>query len=541
MVGASQCARLARMGLCGLVVILGCGSRAPAPKETSTAHADATADAGLQPSKDSPRIAALSLKAEIFERPDPKSRLLGYIRLGQSLARSPKPVDGTRCAEGWYQVAPRGHLCAGGDDATLDLNHKLIQALGTKPDLSRPMPYTYGFVRRDATLWNFVPSQREMNKYEFAFQGHLKEYAKNHVAWNRIDKAGANHVPLDDKGNATLAPKDVPPTPPALDENNLFPTVGDGEIPWWLKSSQAASGRTLRRQIPNISTYQAPFLSPFRGKAFRHAGLAVIGSFRGGKAAASRKFTVTLDGRLIAEDKIKPHFASPFHGLPLNGSTPFPFVIVRRPDGHRYSAEGRKLSTRLTWRDVIPLTGKKNLHSNKQHFETKAGFWVHEDDISLFDTPAPPQSFDWKKVKWIDVGIWYQTLVLYEGDKPVYATLVSSGADGLGDPFKTKSTIRGEFRVQYKHVTSTMDADDPENRFELRDVPWVQYFEGGYAVHGAYWHDDFGRMRSHGCVNLAPVDARRVFFWTDPPLPDGWHAVKSGPSMGEGTWIRVRR
>jgi hypothetical protein len=72
-------------------------------------------------------------------------------------------------------------------------------------------------------------------------------------------------------------------------------------------------------------------------------------------------------------------------------------------------------------------------------------------------------------------------------------------------------------------------------------VPWVEYFEGSYALHAAYWHDDFGRPRSHGCVNMSPVDARRVFMWTDPPLPDGWHGVKAGKTMGQGTWVRVRR
>ncbi|RYE86386.1 MAG: L,D-transpeptidase, partial [Myxococcales bacterium] len=60
------------------------------------------------------------------------------------------------------------------------------------------------------------------------------------------------------------------------------------------------------------------------------------------------------------------------------------------------------------------------------------------------------------------------------------------------------------------------------------------------ALHAAYWHDDFGTPRSHGCINLAPIDARRVFFWTDPPLPRSWHGVKSGEATGAGTWVRVR-
>jgi lipoprotein-anchoring transpeptidase ErfK/SrfK len=76
--------------------------------------------------------------------------------------------------------------------------------------------------------------------------------------------------------------------------------------------------------------------------------------------------------------------------------------------------------------------------------------------------------------------------------------------------------------------------------FELRDVPWIQYFASGYALHGAYWHDVFGVPRSHGCVNLAPIDARVVFRWTDPPVPEGWHGINVGSEMGEGTAVIIR-
>ncbi len=67
-------------------------------------------------------------------------------------------------------------------------------------------------------------------------------------------------------------------------------------------------------------------------------------------------------------------------------------------------------------------------------------------------------------------------------------------------------------------------AEDGED-FELRDVPYVQYFKEGYALHGAYWHDGFGRPKSHGCINLAPEDARRLFWWTAPHLPPRWHSA----------------
>jgi lipoprotein-anchoring transpeptidase ErfK/SrfK len=66
-------------------------------------------------------------------------------------------------------------------------------------------------------------------------------------------------------------------------------------------------------------------------------------------------------------------------------------------------------------------------------------------------------------------------------------------------------------------------------------VPFVQYFHKGYALHAAYWHDDFGHAHSHGCVNLAPVDAAWLYRWTDPRMPTGWH----GAMVKEGTIVFV--
>jgi lipoprotein-anchoring transpeptidase ErfK/SrfK len=65
----------------------------------------------------------------------------------------------------------------------------------------------------------------------------------------------------------------------------------------------------------------------------------------------------------------------------------------------------------------------------------------------------------------------------------------------------------------------------------------VQYFHKGYALHGTYWHDEYGKVRSHGCVNLAPTDAAWIFEWTDPPVPPDWHAVLN---KDRGTVVHVR-
>ncbi|MBW2458257.1 MAG: L,D-transpeptidase, partial [Deltaproteobacteria bacterium] len=98
----------------------------------------------------------------------------------------------------------------------------------------------------------------------------------------------------------------------------------------------------------------------------------------------------------------------------------------------------------------------------------------------------------------------------------------------------------GTFRMRDKHITHTMDSQVLGSEFELNDVPWVQYFKAGYALHAAYWHTEYGRPRSHGCINLSPIDAFRIFRWTEPHLPAGWHGVSAAESTSEGTLIHVR-
>jgi lipoprotein-anchoring transpeptidase ErfK/SrfK len=165
--------------------------------------------------------------------------------------------------------------------------------------------------------------------------------------------------------------------------------------------------------------------------------------------------------------------------------------------------------------------------------------WLKSADLRTIAKPRSLPGFATKSTHWIDISLLQQTMVLYEGSRPVYATLVSTGRDGLGEPGKTLSTPQGIFRVYQKHVTTTMDSDVADSEFELRDVPWVMYFQSGYAIHGAYWHDDFGRARSHGCVNLSPVDARYVFRWSTPDVPEHWHSVNAVKDFEAGTLINI--
>jgi len=69
------------------------------------------------------------------------------------------------------------------------------------------------------------------------------------------------------------------------------------------------------------------------------------------------------------------------------------------------------------------------------------------------------------------------------------------------------------------------DPDGGDDAYSIEDVPWTQYFKEGYALHTAFWHDRFGKVHSHGCINMAPSDARRIFFWTEPSINQAYHGV----------------
>jgi len=174
----------------------------------------------------------------------------------------------------------------------------------------------------------------------------------------------------------------------------------------------------------------------------------------------------------------------------------------------------------------IQLTGKEQDFHGKKYQETGDGSWLKSSQIR--STNPGPLPLDLKpNERWIDVNLTTQTVVAFEGDKPIYATLISSGRESkIKD--KDHRTPVGEWRIREKHITTTMDGDGSaagDLPYSIEDVPYVMYFFRSYALHGAFWHANFGAQMSHGCVNLAPLDAKYLFFFADPPLPQGWHGV----------------
>lgn len=131
--------------------------------------------------------------------------------------------------------------------------------------------------------------------------------------------------------------------------------------------------------------------------------------------------------------------------------------------------------------------------------------------------------------KHISVDLSTQRLYAYEGEEKVFEFPVSTGKWGRTPP--------GEYKIWVKLLRTKMEGGSGNDYYNLPNVPYTMFFYNdkipksrGYALHGAYWHNNFGYTMSHGCVNIRPEDAAKLFEWAE-PISDGnvTHATKDNP------------
>lgn len=152
---------------------------------------------------------------------------------------------------------------------------------------------------------------------------------------------------------------------------------------------------------------------------------------------------------------------------------------------------------------------------------------VPDEELTLLSPDVP----DAMKRIYVDTAI--QLVTAFEGDKAVLVTRCSSGGSGTKTPL-------GDFRTFHKGPTIHMTNDGAVGAghgYDLPGVPWVSFFTGtGDSFHGTYWHNDYGRPRSHGCVNLTPADAKFLYRWTQPVVPTTTQYLYA---PGQGTAVQV--
>jgi hypothetical protein len=250
-----------------------------------------------------------------------------------------------------------------------------------------------------------------------------------------------------------------------------------------------------------------------------------------------RQFWRTVEGEWIDARALRLPTPSAFSGIDLlQPSAPLlPFAWVQ-PRGRRggevtvWEEPQRWLEAlRLPARSVVPVLRQspdgKMVRIGRQR-------WVQAQDLRVARLTAPPAGVG-PDERWVDVDLDQQVLVAYQGARPVFATLVSSGTE-------KNPTPAGEHRIWIKFAERDMTGEVAGRRYLVASVPWTMFYAGDFALHAAYWHDRFGETASSGCVNLSPQDARFLYFWTTPEVPAGWTMAHAGEAR-PGSLIRLRR
>ena len=221
-------------------------------------------------------------------------------------------------------------------------------------------------------------------------------------------------------------------------------------------------------------------------------------------------------GRWIRRDDATYSQASYFTGETLsNLDYPFAFILDKSrifvslfPGGPRSQANGRWLKRYELVNIFATATDSDGWH----WYMIGPNQWVEQRFVAKVQQIKRPEGVSGR---WVAVDLYEQTLVAYEDDTPVFATLISSG-------LPTHETPEGLFNVWASLPRDAMaGATGAPSAYALQSVPWVMYFNGGISLHGTYWHDLFGYRQSHGCVNLSISDAKWLFDWFHAGLPEG--------------------
>jgi len=449
-------------------------------------------------SPDRGRVHAKARFVWIRKKPEAESEWLGYITLGQSLAlsrdrRTPEAGTGSVCAT-WVPVAPRGWVCVG-RDATLDAEDpEVVRLEAYAPDIRSPWPFEYA-KSLETVRYRSVPSPRDQRAKEGnldALLGRIERAraARDPAAIAKIDPRLVG-VDLSLSGNAMIASYEPPAAVLESDDN-----------------------------IPLGST------------------IAYVHEFD----HDDRAWLLSWDHAVIPRVRVQKFPRSEFHGAPLEEGVRFPLGFVRKIAAKKYrrAAGGALLPSEETFAPRARIAfgeGKSSLGADVLLETDEAGTFVRQSDVFVVDPKRelPRRLPGTGRRTWVEVSTVGGWLVAYEGERPVYVTLISAGRAALGADDKmvpASSTPNGVYAIHSKLKTATMRSENRPGASHA-EVMYTQVFFEDYALHGAYWHDAFGDRKSAGCVNLSPIDSKWLFDWSEPSVPEDWHVKKVEPGEAQ--------
>ena len=395
------------------------------------------------------------------------------MRIGSRIRFQDRRHPTKNCATGFYPIEPRGWVCAG---QGLALDAEAVQSgfAITAPDREHALPYAYYFVTQTMTAeYHRPPSDQERR----AVWSHARRYHDLQAEdEQRAARFRAGQLPDE-------------PEPPGV----------------------------VRR--------------------FMDRGFYV--AVPRAEADVQSEFVRTVRGSTVWRARLKAQGGSGFQGVELTPERTLPVAWMRRsarPRRRRARSDG---TPRWAENPEWPVRERQTVVEDwlrREPFGEHVMHVLQGDQYYLSWFIAVAEPVDRQLIErlgiaedevFVHVDLSEQTLVVYRGPTPIFATLVSTGAEGHETP-------TGYFRIQRKMISDTManlGSDAGDDAYRIEDVPWTQYFEGSLALHGAFWHDRFGLPRSHGCINLSPQDAHRLFELTQPTLPMGWHGVEASREL----------
>jgi len=439
----------------------------------------------------------------------PRSEL-GYVRVGASvLLREPEPRSGPGCPNGFYAVEPYGWVCRD-RTVTFDVSDRYVRAAALASPRERTLPFDYA-LSNGAPMYRRLPTRAEWEKEERWF-GPAGSFGA--LSWGN-------------RGHEQLAQARAVE---AADATPFF--LADGG-----SAGSARPEGLVRRKIPLGSMLAFT-------RAFRHEG---------------RTWLLSSDLTVVPADRVRPYRQSSFAGIALGKDRALPIAWTKKEPRPKYrrAEDGSFSETGGSWSpksaiDLDPAAepiergiGKRFLMT-RERASDGAPLFVAEKDVAVVrprsELPFSVTDTD----KWVIVSINQGTLVAYQGTKPLFTTLISPGAGGVPipgkDPVKMSTTPLGVFRIAFKHRAATMSPEQGEDRsFWIADVPHTQYFNAPFALHTAYWHENFGEPMSGGCINLSPRDGAWLFDWTEPRVPKDWNGSATHALNGKGSIVVVTR
>ncbi|NUO51956.1 MAG: L,D-transpeptidase [Polyangiaceae bacterium] len=402
--------------------------------------------------------------------------------------------------------------------------------LGVKqPDLAAILPYQYAYNRFHGTpLYKTLPTRAEMFKYEPYLEKKEEKKSETPTAAEEERRKG-KHAPETEAPEAAggavpsgdIKAEDAVAAVEKLDSGATTPeeaAVEEKPKTWWQDDDKD------KKPVVTLAELEQEADGNLSKRMVKGFFIAVDKTF----GWNDRLWYRTTGGLLAPTDRMWVNKPPEQKGIEWpEGAKEIYFMLSEKGVKYELSKDQKKAENKgkISRHAAVPLTGKTIEIGDDLYRESTEGYWV-SDKQGVITKPGKRPDGVGADERWVDVNITTKTLVLFIGDKPVYAAVVSPGKRSRNKK-KDHATPTGAWRIREKHIAVTMDGDGASGDlpYSIEDVPYVAYFKGSYALHGAFWHQNFGREMSHGCVNLAPQDAKYVFGWVEPRMPRGWHGV----------------